>query len=78
MNVQAMCDPNLFFWSARWAGIPSQEEVSALVPRTGQMFHCSAAILWKFSRTHFLFAGQNLFAGQILVFDNLAPKNRGA
>jgi hypothetical protein len=54
---------------ASWAGISSQEEVSALVPRTGQTFRCSAAVLRKFSRTHFLFAGQILFAGRILEFD---------
>jgi hypothetical protein len=51
-------------WSASWAGIPSQEEVSALVPRTRQMPCCSVALLQKFSRTHFLFAGPILFAGQ--------------
>jgi hypothetical protein len=56
-----------------WGGIQSQEEMSAFFPRTGQMFSCSAAVLRKFCRTHFLFAGQYLFSGQILAFDSLPP-----
>ena len=50
-----------------------KRECQHFLLRTGQMFSCSSAVLWRFCRMHFLFAGQDLFSGQILAFDSLPP-----